>query len=373
MTALSRPPAPVELLTPTALRLRLWQAGDAPALCDALAESRETIGRWLPRLQGDYRDEDAAARIAHCREGWSGGTMYAFGIFGATGRLLGDICLNRLDADRRSANLGYWVRQSEQRKGVAFAAVKAIAEFAFDTLGLVRIEIVAAVENRASRRVAERAGAYFDGIAPNRIIDHGQPQPAAVYSLLPPERESPVPAPVLEDGTWRLRAYRPGDAETLHAALHESMDTVGRWQDWCSPSYTLDDARQWITRTRLAWHGVGDECALAIVDRADQLVGSIGLNHWQSDDRMANLGYWVRQSRQGQGAATAAVRLLTRHALQVPELHRLEIVAAVDNLSSRRVAEKAGARLEGIARHRLTLRGQPQDAAIYALVTGDLG
>ncbi|RDI97529.1 N-acetyltransferase [Dyella solisilvae] len=196
--------------------------------------------------------------------------------------------------------------------------------------------------------------------------------PAAVYSLLPPDRGETVPAPELDDGAWRLRAYRPDDAESLHAALHESMDTVGRWQGWCSPSYSLNDARHWIARTRLAWRGVGDECALAIVDRQDQLVGSIGLNHWQSDFRMANLGYWVRQSRQGQGAAVAAVRMLARHALQVPELQRLEIVAAADNLASRRVAEKAGARLECIARQRLTLHGQPQDAAVYALVTGDL-
>ncbi|WP_114241060.1 GNAT family N-acetyltransferase [Dyella sp. C9] len=371
MNALARPTEPLELVTP-ALRLRPWQADDVDALCEAVGESLDTAGRWLPRLQAGYRREDAANRIALCREGWAQGAMYAFGVFDAAGRLVGDICLNRLDGDRRSANLGYWVRQSEQRKGIALAATRAVAEFAFATLGLVRIEIVVAVDNQPSRRTAERAGAYFDGISPDRIVDRDQAKPAAVYSLLPPDPGGPIPAPDLHDGTWRLRAYRPDEAEALHAALHESMDTIGRWQGWCSPSYALDDARQWIARTRLAWRGVGDECALAIVDNADQLVGSIGLNHWQSDYRMANLGYWVRQSRQGQGAAAAAVRLLARHALQVPELQRLEIVAAADNLPSRRVAEKAGARLESIARNRLSLRGEAQDAAIYALVTGDL-
>jgi RimJ/RimL family protein N-acetyltransferase len=371
MSTLARPTDVLELTTAT-LRLRPWRPDDADDLTAAVAESTDTVGRRLPRLRAGYRHEDSLARIAHCQQGWSQGTMYAFGIFDASGHLLGDICLNRIDADRRNANLGYWVRQSEQGKGIVPAAVQAIADFAFDTLGLVRIEIVVAVDNRASRRTAERVGAYFDGISPDRIVDDGVAKPAAVYSLLRRDQDDPVPAPELDDGTWRLRAYRPGDAEALHAALHESMDSIGRWQGWCSPSYSLADARHWIARTRLAWRGVGDECALAITDRDDRLVGSIGLNHWQADYRMANLGYWVRQSRQGQGAAAAAVRLLARHALQIPELERIEIVAAADNLPSRRAAEKAGARLECIARRRLSLRGEPQDAAIYALVTGDL-
>jgi RimJ/RimL family protein N-acetyltransferase len=87
---------------------------------------------------------------------------------------------------------------------------------------------------------------------------------------------------------------------------------------------------------------------------------------------MANLGYWVRQSRQEQGVATAAVRLLARHALRATDLRRLEIVIAADNHASRRVAERAGAHLEGVARHRLMLRGEPVDAAIYSLIARDL-
>jgi RimJ/RimL family protein N-acetyltransferase len=151
------------------------------------------------------------------------------------------------------------------------------------------------------------------------------------------------------------------------------MDSIGRWQAWCTPRFSMEDGRHWIARTRLAWQGVGDECALAIADReTDELIGSIALNHWQSENGMANVGYWVRQSHQERGVATAAVRLLCRHALRVTELTRLEIVIAADNHASRRVAEKAGAQFEGIARRRLTLRGEPLDAAIYALVAGDL-
>jgi RimJ/RimL family protein N-acetyltransferase len=366
------PSIPLEL-DASGIRLRPWRAGDADALFEAARESMTTVSPWMPWLHQGYSRNDSADWIAACQSGHERGDAYTFGIFDAHGHTLGDVGLNRIDPKRGSANLGYWVRESAQGQGVATRAAAAIARFGFEVLGLVRIEIVAAIGNTASRRTAERLGAHFDGPSPNRILLHGEAAPAAVYSLLPPERSETSAGPVLEEGDLRLRPFRYADLSALHAALHESMDSIGRWQGWCTPGYSMEDGRRWIAQTRLAWEGVGDECALVIAERTtDELIGSIALNHWLPEYGMANLGYWVRQRRQEQGVATAAVRLLARHALRVTDLRRLEIVVADTNLASRRVAEKAGARFEGIARQRLVLRGEPQDAAIYSLVAGDV-
>lgn len=355
------------------LRLRPWQSEDVDSLYEAARESIATVSPWLPWLRDSYSRDDSAVWIATCQSDHDRGEAYTFGIFDENDRALGDVGLNRIDYKRGSANLGYWVRESAQGRGVASRAARAIAAFGFEVLGLVRIEIVVAVDNVASRRTAEGLGAHFDGISPNRILLRGAAVPAAVYSLLPLEQGAASPGPVLEEGNLRLRPFRHTDLPALHASLHESMDTIGRWQTWCTPSYSMEDGAHWIAQTRLAWQGIGDECALAIADRGtDELVGCIALNHWQPEYGMANLGYWVRQSQQEQGIATAAVCLLARHALRVTDLRRLEIVIAEDNLASRRVAEKAGARLEAIARRRLLLRGEPQDAAIYSLITDDL-
>ena len=53
-------------------------------------------------------------------------------------------------------------------------------------------------------------------------------------------------------------------------------------------------------------------------------------------------------------------------------LIRVEIVAETGNRASRRTAERAGARFEAIARHRLWIHGRPADAAVYALLPSDL-
>ena len=83
---------------------------------------------------------------------------------------------------------------------------------------------------------------------------------------------------------------------------------------------------------------------------------------------MGNLGYWVRTSAAGRGAATRATRLAARFGFEQLGLHRIEIVAAIDNIGSQRVAEKAGAVREGVLRKRLLIRGKSQDAVLYSLI-----
>ena len=84
------------------------------------------------------------------------------------------------------ANLGYWIRQSRQRQGLAVDVVAILAKFGFETLGLTHIELVAATDNVPSRRVAEKAGAQFKCVARNRLLIRGVPLAAAVYSFVPP-------------------------------------------------------------------------------------------------------------------------------------------------------------------------------------------
>jgi RimJ/RimL family protein N-acetyltransferase len=65
------------------------------------------------------------------------------------------------------------------------------------------------------------------------------------------------------------------------------------------------------------------------------------------------------------------VRALAEHAFTEIQLHRVEIVTAVGNEASARVARKAGARFECIARNKLYLHGSPVAANVFSLVPGD--
>src|SRR6185295_8307844 len=99
--------------------------------------------------------------------------------------------------------------------------------------------------------------------------------------------------------------------------------------------------------------------------------GGCGINHINEVDRFANLGYWVRTSLAGRGFAPAAVLQLISWTFANTILNRLEIVVAVDNVRSQRVAEKVGAQRDGVLRKRVVVRGVSSDAVMYSVVRPD--
>src|SRR5262245_39862477 len=77
---------------------------------------------------------------------------------------LGLISLRIAERDPGLAAVGYWLRPEARGRGAATVAVQLIARWAFDELGVQRLELTTAPENVASRRVAERAGFTREGV-----------------------------------------------------------------------------------------------------------------------------------------------------------------------------------------------------------------
>jgi RimJ/RimL family protein N-acetyltransferase len=167
---------------------------------------------------------------------------------------------------------------------------------------------------------------------------------------------------------FTIRRYQLEDVAGLYAAADESREHVGRWMDWMTPDYSLKDAQTWVEFAVAAWER-GEEYPQLIVDTDDQsIVGSCGLNCLNRKDLVCNLGYWVRASRLGEGAAGQAALLLGDFGIRVMGFNRLEIVVAVGNDYSRQVAEKSGARYEGVQQMRLSIGKVAHDAHVYALL-----
>jgi RimJ/RimL family protein N-acetyltransferase len=173
-------------LTSDNIYLRPPRADDAQAMVEAARESAVEVGHWLPWCHAEYKLEEARAWIAACEKNWEQADGYPFYIFDRrTHQLLGGCGLNELDRHRMRANLGYWVRTSRMGEGIATAAAKATAEFGLKQLGFQRLEIVAALGNTGSQRVAEKVGAQREGIARNRLRIRSVPHDAVVFSIIP--------------------------------------------------------------------------------------------------------------------------------------------------------------------------------------------
>jgi len=174
-----------------AVTIRPLRINDAAQMCAAVVESVVEVGRWLPWCHEGYTLEEAASFIELSAKGWADKARFVFGIFDTGDDVfLGTISINHIVATNRLANLGYWVRTLRTRQGIALAAARLVARFAFEELRLTRLEIVCIPENLPSRRVAEKIGSKLEAISRDRLVMHGKSYDAAVYSLLPTDLEN---------------------------------------------------------------------------------------------------------------------------------------------------------------------------------------
>ncbi|MET9698502.1 GNAT family protein [Streptomyces sp. NPDC006529] len=193
--------------------------------------------------------------------------------------------------------------------------------------------------------------------------------PEPIPPVVPAGRMAHTDQPVLDlpDG-GALRPWRPDDADALVAAgLDPSVrlwNMLGTW--------TPEEARGRIEGMRRRWEA--ESGALwAIVPRGGG--APVGLAGWNDIDLAAGTAeilYWILPAARGGGVAAAAARRVSRWALDELGLHRVELLHAVDNPASCRVADKAGFALEGTMRSAVLHADGWHDMHLHALVQGDI-
>ncbi len=164
---------------------------DAPGFVDAVLESTSTLAPWMPWAHEGYAMAEALAWIDWCQQGWQERSSFEFGIFDReSGAFAGGCGLNQFNQLHGHCNLGYWVRQSFQRRGAATDAIRTLSDFAFTELPLGRIEIAVAIGNAASLGAARKAGALEEVVARNRLKLGERFIDAHVLSLVPPASDA---------------------------------------------------------------------------------------------------------------------------------------------------------------------------------------
>jgi ribosomal-protein-serine acetyltransferase len=177
----------------------------------------------------------------------------------------------------------------------------------------------------------------------------------------------------ITDDVITLRPYEFGDENALYKAIHESVSVMEPWMAWANEKYTNEMALNFVTVMRAQWAN-GSHYAFAITDaKTGGFIGGCSLSHIHPMYHFCNLGYWIRTSRHGKGFAGRSAKLAARFAFEKVKLIRAEIVIAVGNERSRRVAEKIGAHYEGILLNRMTVGTRIYDAHMFSLLPSDFG
>lgn len=165
VTTVSRITIPREIVGPR-VRLRPLRLSDAPAVWDAIEESRKHMERWLPWVPKTRSAADERRAIAGMRGRWRRREDFVVGIFDRlTGRYLGGSGLHKINWERRCFEIGYWIRASAEGRGYVSETVRLLTCFAFDRLGAERVEIFMHPRNARSEAVAKRLRFVYEGTA----------------------------------------------------------------------------------------------------------------------------------------------------------------------------------------------------------------
>ncbi|MGN6464031.1 MAG: GNAT family N-acetyltransferase [Rhizobiaceae bacterium] len=194
MLALSFLKRDMPLLKGRRVTLRMPVTSDYAAWAALREASRSFLEPWEPRWAPDELERQAwRSRIQRYREDYARGSALPFFIFVNQGAsLAGGITLGNIrHGVSQSAQIGYWVGEKHAGKGLMLEAVNLVIPYAFDTLGLHRIEAACIPGNRRSIRVLEKARFTREGLLRSYLRINGSWQDHYLYALI----ASDFPAP----------------------------------------------------------------------------------------------------------------------------------------------------------------------------------
>jgi ribosomal-protein-alanine N-acetyltransferase len=150
--------------------LRPVQISDGPILLDLYSANSDFLAPFDPPRAADFLTEAGQAReVALAVEAATVGTSHRF-VIEADAEPVGILGVsNIVEGAFRSANLGYWVSQDHNGRGVATASVGLAVRWAFDTRGLHRLQAGTLLDNVRSQRVLEKNGFERIGISRNYL------------------------------------------------------------------------------------------------------------------------------------------------------------------------------------------------------------
>ncbi len=188
MKLLSTPPLP---LYSDRLELRLPKQSDYRQWSELRRSSRGFLEPWEPTWTEDHLSRPAfAERVRWSQSSASGGSgLPLLLVRQADAVMVGGITLDQIRlGPAQKASVGYWVGEEFSRQGYMQEAINAVVWYAFEEIGLSRVEAACLPSNIPSRRLLEKTGFKYEGVAQSYLQIHGRWRNHVLYANLRGDR-----------------------------------------------------------------------------------------------------------------------------------------------------------------------------------------
>ena len=166
------------------LSLRLLQKSDGIDIFNTIDNEREYLGEWLPFVEKTKEVSFTQAFVDMSVDAPEEQREYTFTIR-ENDQFIGLIGFKSTDRMNRITEIGYWLSEKAQGKGIMTRAVKKLIAFAFEERGMNRIVIKCAVGNTKSKNIPKRLGFTYEGTERDgELLAGGIYTDIEVYSLL---------------------------------------------------------------------------------------------------------------------------------------------------------------------------------------------
>ena len=169
-----KPVTPIPILETERLRLRPFTLDDEAAMF-ALASDPE-VARFV-RFEAHRTPMETRVFLQLTQQHYRRGDPLAWAIVRCEDdRLIGSCGFVSQVPERKAAEIGYWLGKPYWGKGYAGEAARALVRFAFEQMGLERVEAKCFVGNYAGQRVIEKLGMKFEGTDCSEMIKRQYPE-----------------------------------------------------------------------------------------------------------------------------------------------------------------------------------------------------
>lgn len=165
------------------IELRLFMQQDAELLLSLINANRGYLRRWMPWVDNTTDVDHLRTFIRDGLKQHADNAGFQAGIWYG-GTLVGLVGMLPIDWPNHRVEIGYWLGEAYQGRGIITKACTALLGIIFTTYKLHRVEIRALAGNTRSRAVAERLGFHLDGILRQTEWWLNQFHDVALYSLL---------------------------------------------------------------------------------------------------------------------------------------------------------------------------------------------